>query len=93
MKLTRTNIEPITDPKELLEQNIGEETRAIFRQQLGQLRSIASRMKATGLVQDEEIAFNDLLSSFTGNFSNEICKLVGTETAVTLLDPFHGKST
>ena len=85
----------MTDPKKLLETTITSEAKAIFRQQLSQLRSIASQMKAKGLVENEEEAFSELLTQFTRCFSNEVCRLVGTELATVLLDPFatsHGKT-
>ena len=83
-------MDPITDPKELLELTFRTEAREIFRQQLSLLRSSASRMKAVGLVEDEEEAFSELLTQYTNCFTDEICKLVGTEVATALLDPFSG---
>lgn len=63
-----------------------------MQQELGALRSFASRLKKENPDLDEEEVFRELAHGFLKGIRNEAGKIFGFEEASKLLDPFkkHG---
>ncbi len=64
------------------------EARIEFHQRFSALRSLASKLKSQGLVNDEELAFDNLLNDHIKAFRNELANLITLETLTDLLNPF-----
>jgi len=61
----------------------------VIQQELGNLRSFASRLKYEFPDLDEEETFRELAYGFLKGMRNEVGKIFGFEEAKKLLDPFH----
>ena len=77
------------EPKLLLRQEVRSATRLRFHQTMGELRSMAARMAAKGLTNNEEQYFRDLVAEYFYVERQEAAKLFGVQHASALLDVFR----
>lgn len=79
----------IEDPQILLRQEVRGATRGRFHQTMGELRSMAARMAAKGLIDDEEDYFRGLVAEYFYVEREEAVKLFGLQHASALLNVFR----